>query len=202
MNGYQESRMFDAAPIVNPIILTEKSRSDYQKQYRKDHIEHLKAYAKAWSIVNKDKLIKYRKENRTKRQEYQRQQRDKNGRAKELDKRKNSVSYRLHNTLSKNLSRSLKSGKGGRKTFDLLGFNVDQLRSHLEKQFNPGMTWGNYGEWQIDHIIPVKAFNFERTEDFDFKQCWALKNLRPLWAVANMSKGAKLDRPFQPSLTI
>jgi HNH endonuclease. len=202
MNGIRESLMSDGVLVASPIILIEKNRLNYQRQYRKDHSEHLKRYIKAWNIVNKEKLIKYRKENRTKRQEHQRQWRDQNGRAKELDKRKNSVSYRLHNTLSKNLSRSLKTGKGGRKTFDLLGFNVDQLRSHLEKQFESGMSWENYGEWHIDHIIPVKAFNFERTEDFDFKQCWALKNLRPLWAVANISKGAKLDRPFQPSLTI
>ena len=47
---------------------------------------------------------------------------------------------------------------------------------------------------------PFSVFNFEKPEDADFKKAWALKNLRPLWKVANLSKGAKLKKAFQPSL--
>jgi hypothetical protein len=64
------------------------------------------------------------------------------------------------------------------------------------------MTWDNYGEWHIDHIIPISAFNFNSPEDFDFKRCWALKNLRPIWAHDNLIKQARLSSPFQPGLAM
>ncbi len=65
------------------------------------------------------------------------------------------------------------------------------------------MSWENYGTvWEIDHKIPIAAFNFERPEDIDFKKCWELKNLRPLEIYKNRSKQARIDKPFQPSLTI
>jgi 5-methylcytosine-specific restriction endonuclease McrA len=62
------------------------------------------------------------------------------------------------------------------------------------------MTWKNYGkEWQIDHIIPISAFNFTSFKHIDFKKCWSLRNLRPLWSQENNSKSNKLDKSFQPS---
>jgi len=44
------------------------------------------------------------------------------------------------------------------------------------------------------------VFNFSKPEDMDFKRCWALSNLQPLWAADNFSKHAKLKKPFQPSM--
>lgn len=32
----------------------------------------------------------------------------------------------------------------------------------------------------------------ELTDEQQFKQCWALENLRPLWAADNIKKGAKV----------
>ena len=82
--------------------------------------------------------------------------------------------------------------KGG-KTFTLLGYTGQELYRHLESQFTDGMSWDNIGEWHIDHIRPVVSFNFDSTEHPDFKKCWALNNLQPLWAADNMSKGDKWD---------
>ena len=71
---------------------------------------------------------------------------------------------------------------------------------HIEKKFVSGMSWSNYGRWHIDHIKPISKFNFVKPEDEDFKRCWALKNLQPLWAEENLSKHNKLEKPIQPSL--
>jgi hypothetical protein len=49
---------------------------------------------------------------------------------------------------------------------------------------------------------PITAFNFNTPEDIDFKRCWALSNLQPLWARDNLSKQNKLIKPFQPSLLL
>ena len=59
---------------------------------------------------------------------------------------------------------------------------------HLEKLFETWMTWGNYGKWHIDHIKPRSLFNYEKPEDKDFQECWALKNLQPLEASENLKK--------------
>ena len=97
--------------------------------------------------------------------------------------------------------RSIKN-KGGRQWESLVDYTKEDLVKHLEKQFKPGMTWDNYGKWHIDHKIPIAAFNFTRPEHEDFKRCWSLKNLQPLWASENSAKGATLAKPFQPSLEI
>ena len=109
----------------------------------------------------------------------------------------------LHRRMHCAIDKSLSANKNGRKWESLVGYTCEELRRHIEKQFLPGMTWGNRGHsWHIDHIIPKSAFNFETPSDIDFKRCWALKNLRPLWAEENMIKHAKVLTPFQPSLSI
>ncbi len=79
------------------------------------------------------------------------------------------------------------------KTFTLLGYTKYELKDHLESQFTDGMSWDNMSEWHIDHIRPVASFNYTTTECEDFKKCWALSNLQPLWAKDNMSKGNRWD---------
>jgi len=109
---------------------------------------------------------------------------------------------RLTRNIGKSVWASLRGLKENRHWEHLVGYTIDQLKKCLEKQFLSGMAWDNYGEWHVDHKIPISAFNFETSEDLDFKRCWSLKNLQPLWAVDNMKKRAKLYKPFQPSLTI
>ena len=41
-------------------------------------------------------------------------------------------------------------------TLDYLGCSGDAFRHHLENKFEIGMSWENYGEWEIDHIVPIK----------------------------------------------
>ncbi len=111
---------------------------------------------------------------------------------------------RLITSMAVGILKTLKYGSKKRRHWEVLvGYSVDELKTHLEKQFTSGMTWENYGTyWHIDHVIPKVVFNFETPEDIDFKKCWALKNLRPLEAKKNLSKHSKLETPFQPSLCI
>jgi hypothetical protein len=81
--------------------------------------------------------------------------------------------------------------KGGRRTDRVLGYTADELRAHLERQFVKGMGWHNADQWHVDHIIPVKAFSITSVDDPDFAACWALSNLRPIWADENRRKGAR-----------
>ena len=55
---------------------------------------------------------------------------------------------------------------------------------------NDTTTW----KWQIDHIIPESDFNYITPNDPEFKECWALKNLRPLSAKQNILDGVSRIR--------
>lgn len=74
-------------------------------------------------------------------------------------------------------------------TFEMLGYSKDELATHLERQFQRGMTWDNYGEWHIDHVRPLSSFDFSNQEAI--REAWALSNLRPLWAAENIRKKDK-----------
>lgn len=99
------------------------------------------------------------------------------------------IGYRV----SSAMWQALKGNKGGRHWEDLVDYTADELKKHLEKQFTKGMNWKNYGQWHIDHIIPKIAFSYKCPEDPDFKRCWGLENLQPLWAKDNISKGSKIN---------
>jgi len=70
-------------------------------------------------------------------------------------------------------------------------FTLEELKAHMERQFLPRMGWHNMGEWHIDHIVPKAEFKYTSPDCDDFASCWALSNLRPLWAQANISKGTQ-----------
>ena len=117
-------------------------------------------------------------------------------------KRKTDPKYVIRDRTRTRINHALREGKGGKRWQDLLGYTVADLKKHLQKHFTAGMTWEKFlsGEIQIDHKIPVAVYNFKTTDDYDFKRCFALSNLQPLWALDNASKGARIDKPFQPSL--
>jgi hypothetical protein len=76
--------------------------------------------------------------------------------------------------------------------FDILKYTPEELISHLEKQFTDSMTWENYGEWHVDHRMPISSFNFESVDDDSFIKCWSLENLQPMWGNENIIKGSKI----------
>jgi hypothetical protein len=153
-------------------------RIKYACEWPKSHPERAKENRTRWAKNNKDKI------------------REKNQRARSTPMGK------INDSISSTMRSVLRGTKAGRHWEDLVGYTVKDLKEHLEKQFKPGMSWSNHGQWHIDHKIPKAAFNFEKPEDIDFKKCWALSNLQPLWAIENTVKKDKLDRPFQPSLCI
>lgn len=95
---------------------------------------------------------------------------------------------RLHLSMSVLVRRSLAGNKAGRRWETLVGYTATELRRHLERQFIKGMTWENIGKWHVDHILPRASFSFFSADDDEFKACWALTNLRPLWGVDNQKK--------------
>jgi hypothetical protein len=68
----------------------------------------------------------------------------------------------------------------------LFGCNLSFLADHFRKQYRPGMSDENYGEWEMDHIKPCSLFDFTKEEDR--KACWHYSNLQPLWKEENKTK--------------
>lgn len=83
-----------------------------------------------------------------------------------------------------------KTHRKGSRTMRLLGCTPTQLRTHLESQFADWMSWENYGDWQIDHILPCASFDL--TDPDQQRVCFHHTNLRPLCRRQNASKGKKV----------
>lgn len=165
-----------------------KSAAD--KRYSEKNKEKLNEYHKKWSKENRKELKKYHGEWREKNREHLNEK----TRLWYLNRRRTDPSFKLKCNTRTAVWTCLKERNVAkyRSTFAILGYTIEELMNHLEKQFTEGMTWDNYGEWHVDHKIPMASFNFETTEDREFKLCWCLENLQPLWGPDNLSKGTKL----------
>ena len=71
-------------------------------------------------------------------------------------------------------------------TRKIIGCTPEELVIHIESQFIEGMTWQNYGEWEVDHIIPCASFDFSDPEQQ--RKCFHYTNLQPLWEKDNIIK--------------
>lgn len=99
-----------------------------------------------------------------------------------------SVEYRMgvaaRNMLKRVLRTSDELKRGG--TYEVLGYSRKQLMYHLESLFVEGMTWDNYGDWHIDHVVPVSWWL--KNNITDPSKINDLLNLQPLWADENLTK--------------
>jgi hypothetical protein len=82
--------------------------------------------------------------------------------------------------------RATKGAKHGRVTEELHGYDVEAFKAHIEAQFEGWMSWDNYGDWHIDHVVPV--VRFLRQGVTDPRIINALPNLRPLERAQNLSR--------------
>jgi hypothetical protein len=165
-----------------------EKRKQYDKQYKQDHKEEIKQYHRQYYQDHKEERKQYDKQynqdHREEKKQYDRQYENK--------KYKTDTTFRLRRIISKAIRKSIKRNKNGYHWGDLVGYTLDDLKQHLEKQFKDGMSWDNYGNWHIDHVIPQSWFKFKSYDDPEFKLCWCLGNLQPLWAKENISKNGNL----------
>lgn len=173
--------MPSATKFCSPICRDESARK-YRRDRNVAEAEKLRGQAREWYYANKDRAITTR----------EKWGKDNPEKLKAISAKRRSTPHgKLSNSMRVGVHKAIKKGKSGQRTFNLLGYSVDQLKEHLERQFTTGMTWENYGEWHIDHIVPVSSFQYDSADHPDFKACWALTNLRPLWSEQNISKHSK-----------
>ena len=124
---------------------------------------------KQWRGENKEHLKEYR---------YKRSQND--------------IQYRLAKNLRTRLYRYVNGDRKPGSAVKDLGCTVDELKDHLESQWEEGMTWDNWtiDGWHIDHIKPLVSFDL--TDRKQFLEACHYTNLAPLWSEDNQAKQAKM----------
>lgn len=163
--------------------------SIYQKQYYRENREEAKARVQQWRENNPEQFLLLNKLSRD-RCRIARSNKDRERKATD-------PVYKLAHSLRNRVRMALKQ-----KVFpkistlsQYLGCTLNELKVHkvhLEKQFEPWMTWENHGKfsnqkktWQIDHIVPLAS---AKTVEKMYRLCH-YTNLQPLSAQNNLSKG-------------
>jgi len=187
---------------------------------------NMKEYQKNWFLNKKkdsdfldkraDQFASWYADNKETRKEYHKKYQEQNKniintkrRLKSKERRNADPKYKLRAYLSNSINRQLsknKTSKNKISCISCLPYSINELKIHLEKQFESWMTWQNRGRynsktwddndsstwiWQLDHIIPHADFQYTSMSDSDFIICWSLNNLRPVSAKINILKGAK-----------
>jgi hypothetical protein len=151
-------------------------RSDFYKEWRQGKKTELKIYTQQWNKDNREHVNKYKRDYERKR-------------------RAEDPKYRLGIRTRTAVWQLLKERgiKKTNKTFNLLDYSIEELMTHLEALFTTGMTWDNYGEWHVDHKLPITYFNISEMGDEEFMRCWSLDNLQPMWGIENIRKSNKTE---------
>lgn len=155
-----------------------------------DNKEKIKLYHRNWYAINKERILQEIKTNPEKKET--KRLRD-NKRQQKL--RNEDPAFKLRKNFSRIVNHVLKGNKNGKSIKKYLPYTFEELKIHLESQFDEKMNWQNYGSyWHVDHIYPQSALPYVSMEEENFKKCWALENLRPLEAIANIKKSNKIEK--------
>lgn len=186
-------------------------RKKYKKQYYIENREHFEQYYIENREETKKRNAKYYVENKKEILEYNEQYHIENKekikekkKLYEAKRRKINLMFNLNSRMSIAIYKSLKENKNGRHWENLVGYTRNDLMEHLMHKIPEGYSEKDIfnGNLHIDHKIPKSVFNYSKPEHPDFKECWALDNLRLLPAKENLIKSKYLNRPFQPSLKL
>lgn len=168
-----------------------------KKEWNKNNPDRIKsAHKKRYSDSTKrqkmiDTATKWRKDNPHRYKELRRKYYENYGREYFKKRRKNDIIYKIKASLRTRLYIALKKGMSSDAAFNFLGCTIEELKDHIESQFQEGMTWNNWsrGGWSLDHIIPLSAFDL--TDKEQVKKACHYSNLQPLWEADNIRKGGK-----------
>jgi hypothetical protein len=181
------------------ILDKDKTKIRHKEYYLKNK-EYVQLKTKEYDNKNKDKMklahhnyyLNHIKKLRDKNKEWAKNnpEKIKLSRTKYYLTQKDTLKYKISKAIRGIIYWSVKEKKNGRHWETLVGYTLQELMQHLEKQFTEGMTWNNYGKrgWEIDHKIPHSLWQYGSYEDREFKQCWCLANLQPMWGTENRKK--------------
>ncbi|MEM4725965.1 MAG: hypothetical protein QXG63_03420 [Nitrososphaerales archaeon] len=173
-------------------------RRHYRQNYRKINRVLESARTREWHARNPNKAKEYAKLQRsktkykTREKEYRKSKKYKEWATRyHKERRRRDINYRIAQNIRNRVRKAIMGLSKSLRTRDLIGCSLEMLKTHIESQFKPGMTWDNYGDWHIDHVVPLSSFDLSKEDQL--RTACNYKNLQPLWAQENISKGAKLN---------
>jgi polyribonucleotide nucleotidyltransferase len=147
----------------------EKDKPEILKKIRSYHSKHkteIKEYQQLWFKENKDRINQFSRTKYNSNIEFK-------------------IKLLLRGTLLSKLK--IKNASKYSSSLKLVGCTIEELRSYLEKQFLPEMTWENHGSiWEIDHILPCASFDLTKEEEQ--KKCFHYTNLQPLFKTTEIAE--------------
>ena len=177
-------------------------RKEYDKERYKANKERIKEQVKEHYQANKERKKEYYQANKERKKEYRKEYYEANKErikefykeySKEYQKERRKVDplFKMTHNLRVRTSQAFKNNgyTKNTKTQEMLGVNWGICKAHIERQFTKGMSWSNYGNWHIDHIIPLASANTEQ----ELKKLCHYSNLQPLWEADNLIKSAKVN---------
>lgn len=153
-----------------------------KKEWYSNNKEKASQASDAWHQANRDKVVKIKADwfQKNKEQIYN----------KRRNKINSDINFRISCNLRSRLANAIKNNKKAGSSIANLGCSIEELRSHLEANWQHGMNWENYGKgkdkWNIDHIIPLCSFDLT-VKDQIIKACH-YSNLYPTWELDNLKK--------------
>ncbi len=172
-----------------------QTKGYYNKASYEKHREKRLAYLRKWRRANKDKVAATRAKYYYKNKEVAIASavlRNKKHREK-TQSSLHHINLRKIRRRGETIVARVKSGveKHGVCTRDFVGCSLEEYRHYLKGKWEKGMSWENYGEWVIDHILPLSAFDL--TDPLQLSAACYYKNTQPLWASENKKKGRVHD---------
>lgn len=173
-----------------------RDRNEYYKSYYEDNKEVILNYKKEYHIKNRDiilekkRIYRWLSENRERNKNYIKNYKIENKEKYYLYRKRHPHIVAWRRILYRTLEYLNKEKQG--KTIDELGYSSLQLKEHIESLWVEGMSWENYGEWEIDHIKPLTKWE----ETSLPSEVNALSNLQPLWKEDNIKKYNNYKEPI------
>ena len=154
---------------------TKKRKSENHKNWAEKNKEHLSKYIKEYRENNVDKIRQIKRD-------YER------------NRKARDPLYKLISNFRTAIYQVLKESnvEKNKHYFDILQYTPKELVTHLENKFTDKMSWDNYGDWHVDHKLPITHFNIQEMGDEEFMRCWSLDNLQPMWGFDNIFKSNKI----------
>ena len=169
-----------------------KAEDEYRGQNVKKCRQCNREMVKKWAEKNREKKRAAQRRYQAKNPNYLKQWRKKNPEKARLQTQKRNAkpTIRIQNRLKIRFKNWLFKGVQSARTERLVGCTKEKVWDWIEAQFLPGMTWKNYGAWQIDHMLPWEEFNL--LDEGTHPKVMHYTNLQPLWAPDNNAKHSKV----------
>ena len=189
---------------------------EQRKKYKENKKEEILRQAKIYREKNKDRINLSRrgkyKESSLAYRISNKEQIIKQKNIYKKNKRNNNLQFKIRENISASIRSAIKNAGSNKQSNSFLNYvdwNINDLKQHLEKQFESWMNWNNWGiykinewddnnqltwKWQIDHIIPQSELLYTDMSEDNFKKCWSLENLRPYSAKQNAIDGGSKIR--------